>query len=324
MQYEENIFGPSDRLLETAILVLPESNMLSLAAALDPMRAANRRAGKLLFKWDFYTVDDRPAPLTSGLSIPAHPINTLNGADLLIVIAGFNIDSHTPPSMTTNLRRVAARCHAVAGIDGGPWVMAKARLLDQHRATTHWEDLEEFANRFDQIEVLRDRYVISGRMITSGGAAPAMDLMLHLISARHGRDLSTRVASAFIYDPSEDGTAPQRLTPTARLSRRHPLVARAVALMDANIEDPIPINTLADTLALSPRLLEQRFNAALGQSPQKFYASLRLSEAYRLAKDTSLSVQDIALRTGFASHASFGRAFQAAHGTSVRALRAAQ
>jgi len=60
---------------------------------------------------------------------------------------------------------------------------------------------------------------------------------------------------------------------------------------------------------------------ALGQSPKATYLALRLSEAHRLALDTSLPVQDIALATGFASQASFARAFSKAHGRSLRALR---
>ena len=70
-----------------------------------------------------------------------------------------------------------------------------------------------------------------------------------------------------------------------------------------------------------PNAQDRADAAALGQSPKATYLALRLSEAHRLALDTSLPVQDIALATGFASQASFARAFRAAHGRSVSALR---
>ena len=34
------------------------------------------------------------------------------------------------------------------GIEAGAWVLGLAGLLDGRAATTHWEDLEEFAARF--------------------------------------------------------------------------------------------------------------------------------------------------------------------------------
>ncbi|SEQ27210.1 transcriptional regulator, AraC family with amidase-like domain [Thalassovita taeanensis] len=320
----ENIFAPSEQPLSTALLLLDDSNMLSFAAALDPMRAANRRAGKPLFGWSFFSPTGTPARLTSGVTVPAQPIATLDRCDLLIVIAGFRVNEQATPALLASLRRLAPRCHALAGIDGGSWVLAGAGLLNGQRATTHWEDLEDFAARFDQVDLLRDRYVISGKYITSGGAAPAIDLMLHLIGARYGAGLARRVASAFIYDPDPHAaTTPQALSGTARLSRRHPLVARAVALMETHIEDPLPIADIASALAVSPRQLEAQFARALAMPPKRFYLDLRLSEARRLAQDTALPVQQIALATGFSSQASLARAFRAGLGLSVRDLRRA-
>ena len=49
---------------------------------------------------------------------------------------------------------------------------------------------------------------------------------------------------------------------------------------------------------------------------------LRLNEARRLALDTGLNVQDIAIRTGFSGPSTLARAFRKAFGQSVSDLRA--
>ena len=46
MKYANNIWQAGSKPLHVGLLLLDESNMLSLAAAVDPMRACNRRADR--------------------------------------------------------------------------------------------------------------------------------------------------------------------------------------------------------------------------------------------------------------------------------------
>ncbi|WP_438990938.1 GlxA family transcriptional regulator [Lentibacter sp.] len=307
--------------LDTAVLVLGDSNTLSFAAAVDPLRAANRRAGRALFSWRFVTPTEAPVRLTSGIEVHGTPLAAVEACDVLIVVAGFNLDAHATPHLLAALRRLAPRAGQIAAIDGASWLLARAELLNGQSATTHWEDLERFAARFEAVETLPHRFVQSGKFATAGAAMPGLDMMLRLIGEHFGARLAQEVAGAFLHDPSQPADLPQNPASRQSLARHHPAVARALALMQSHVETPLSIAALAARLSLSPRVLELRFKAALGQSPKATYLALRLSEAHRLALDTSLPVQDIALATGFASQASFARAFQKAHGRSLRALR---
>ena len=116
--------------------------------------------------------------------------------------------------------------------------MAQAGLLDGHRATCHWEDAEAFSRQFPAVYLVPDRYAISAPFATTGGASPCIDLMLHLITCRHGRALSERVASAFIYDPLHTGDAPQQMIATTRISSKHPRIARVLKQMENLIDSP--------------------------------------------------------------------------------------
>lgn len=315
-----NIFEPGGP-ITIGLLVLDAANTLSLAAVVDPLRAANRRAGRTLFSWIWLTPDGAPASLTSGLQVPGAALAPQTGLDALFVIAGFDLDLQSTPALLRKLRQIAQTGVTMIGVDGGPWILARAGILNKHRATTHWEDIEKFEIIFPEIDVTRDRFVIDGPMITTGGAGSALDLMLHLIHTRHGDALAMRTAGALIYEPDPSGNRPQSVTSPARLMARAPKVAQAIRAMEEHLEDPPSVAALAQQLGLSQRSLETRFQQALGTSPGAYFLTLRLDEARRLASDTALPVAEIALRTGFASAASFARAFKAAHGQSVTELR---
>lgn len=315
---------PDNRALNVSVLVLDDVNLLSLAAAVDPMRAANRHAGRVVFNWSYVTANGCAAKSTAGINIPGTAVANAPAPDILILVASFQIDLHSTAALHRELRRFARAGSVIVAVDGGGWILADAGLLDGRAATTHWEDLDRFATRFPRVQAVRDRFRISGRFLTTGGASPCLDMMLGLIRAHAGSDVAARVAGVFIYDPIHEGDAPQRLVPTAALARRAPLVARGIEILEARLDTPPKISDLAAELGVSRRSLEAQFKSALGQSPYAFGLALRLSEGRRLARDTNLSVQEIALACGFSTHAAFARAFNGAFGTSVSMLRKAR
>jgi transcriptional regulator GlxA family with amidase domain len=218
-----------------------------------------------------------------------------------------------------DLARLAPQFAQVMGVDAGAWAMARAGLLAGHRATVHWEDLEDFAAAHPEVEVVPDRWVIDGSRATAGGAAPAHDLMLHLIGCRHGAGLAGQVADSFLTE-TRPGHEPQ-IAPRRRGPRPDPRVAAAVARMQARLDAPEPVAATARAVGLSPRRLEGLFRAALGQGPGAYGLALRLQAAQRLVSDTRHPLAEIALRTGFSSASALSRAFRARFGVPPSALR---
>ena len=51
------IFTASDAPLSLDLLVLPDVSLLSLAAVMEPLRGANRVAGRRLFRWRLLSPD---------------------------------------------------------------------------------------------------------------------------------------------------------------------------------------------------------------------------------------------------------------------------
>ncbi len=287
--------------------------MMNVAAALDTMRAANRISRRQLFSWTVISLDQQAPMLSCNLPLQAQQsVEYEPLADALMIIAGFNVDKHLPTQQFSKLRQYSKKFALVIGIESGSWVMAKLGLLAGKKATTHWEDLEEFDRKFPNIKVRPDRFIIDGNCVTIGGASPTIDFILYWIRQRYGYTLALEVASVFLYDNSQNPNDPQPLVALGALQHHEPRVAASIRLMEANLDTPITIKTLAASseVKLSVRQLENLFHNIFAMSPKVYYLRLRLQTARRLVINTQLPIYEIAIRTGFSETAAFSRAFK--------------
>ncbi len=316
------IFSPSNDRLDIDLLVLPDVSMLSLASTMEPLRAANRASGRALYRHRLLSPNGRPVMTSGQLPIPVESaFDPEDIRDALIIVASFNIFRHSTPELMAKLRRVARRGVPIGGVEAGAWVIALAGLLGGFRATTHWEDLEEFAARFPDIDVRPDRFVIDGSRFTTGGASPALELMLNLIRTRQGYALALDVASIFIYDQSRAPEDPQPIVSVGRLDWNEPRVAKAIRLMEERIDQPLPIPAIARRSGVSARTMENLFLRTVGVPPRDYYLAMRLNAGRRLVLDGSRSMTEIAATVGFGSASAFARAFRSRFGESPRETR---
>lgn len=316
------VFLPDTNPLDVTVLVFSGASLMCVASTIDPMRAANRVSGSILFKWRIVSLDGEPAMMTCGLPIAVSgSFDASVKGDMLLVIGGFGTSDIARTTFTANLRRAVHHYQMIGGIEAGSWLLGRAGLLAGRKATTHWEDMEEFTAEFPESDIKPDRYVIDGPVFTSGGASPTFDLMLHLIRSRYGMSVALDVASVFIYDEAHTSSDAQPLVSLGRLDDVHPKLAGAIRLMEAHIDAPLTVGAIARRCGLSARSLEKIFAKAVGEGPGRYYLRLRLKVARRLVTDTKSPLADIAARTGFSSAAAFTRTFRSFEGKPPSAFR---
>lgn len=307
---------------KVTILALSESSMMTLSAIVDPLRAANRLSRLPLFSWQLVSVTGQPIELTCGIKIDADgTLDSKTAGDLLVVVAGFNERIHAPDSCLAALRSVAKKHTTIFGIEAGTWVLARAEIIRNNHVTTHWEDLESLKFTYPGLDVIGQRYVIDENIWTSGGASPALDMMLHYLRTTQNRSLALDVASAFVYNESSAASDTQAIVSLGRMEQAEPRLAHAVHLMEDNIEEPLSISEIAKQLKLSTRNLELLSNKHLGVAPGAYYLRLRLQAARRLVLDTNHPITDIAVRSGFNSASALSRAFKQRYGMSPLQMR---
>lgn len=97
-------------------------------------------------------------------------------------------------------------------------------------------------------------------------------------------------------------------------------VLAALKAMETHIEAPISRERLAQLAGMSLRQLE-RFKNQTGRGMRGHYLAMRLNRSRQLLRETSLSILEIALQTGFASASQFSRAFARAFEHSPREIQ---
>jgi len=305
-----------------AILVLPSFSNLTLAALMEPLRGANRWAGRPLFEWSTATERGEAIVSSSGLRIvPDRSIDSLDPFDALFVVASFDAERHTSERIKRFIRAAGRAGKLVGGLESAAYCLAAAGVLDGYEATTHWEDLLDFTERYPSVTVVPNRFVIDRGRVTSGGALPTFDLMLELLRRDHGLSLALGVSSTFIYEQEHGGQDPQQMVAAGRLRWQDPALVGAIRLMEENIENPMSINAIAEGVGIGARELLRRFSVKLNLSPKAYYTILRLALARRLLEHTEHPVSEIAIPCGFGSASAFARAFRERFGMNPSTFR---
>jgi len=304
------MFDAPDRPVDIDIIACPETTVILLASVIEPLRAANRIAGRTLYGWRIFSLDGKPVETTAGIGMPVDgAFRPGSEPNPLFIVSSYNWRRSNTTAMKMALSRAARHRSVISGIESGTWLMAEASLLDNHRVTVHWEDQEDFSTRFPQIEVVKERFVIDRRRMTAAGALATLDLMLEIIRRRQGYSMALEVSRAFLYERGGGGaeTGPAPSSVGLLDARLH----QALRLMEETIDQPLTMEQVAARTRISARHLQTLFQNGLGVSPHEHYLALRLNGARRMVIESDLSLADAATRTGFNSASAFSRAYRA-------------
>ncbi len=310
------VAGPQGRRRAFVFVLLDQFSFMPFAAAVEPLRIANRMSGQPLYRWQVVSESGQPVACSAGIAVAVDgPLPEVGRDDVVVLCAGLDVRAHTTPGLLSWLRRIARKGPVIGGLCTAAHVMAEAGLLDGRRATIHWENQDGFLEEFEDVDLTRSVFVIDGNRLTSAGGTAAIDLMLTLVADDHGRDLANAVADQLIYTTIRTDRDIQRLSIPTRIGVRHPRLAQVIARMEAAIENPASPADLAEAVGMSTRQLERLFRRYLNRSPKRYYMELRLARARNLLMQTDLSVINVALACGFSSPSHFSKCYRAHYGT---------
>jgi AraC family transcriptional activator FtrA len=250
------------------------------------------------------------------------PLAALSSADT-VVVPGLEAPwEPQDPELLDALAAAAARGARMVSLCAGAFVLGHAGILDGRQVTTHWALAEEFRAAFPAAQLVEHAmYVDDGQVLSSGGMLASADLCLHILRTDHGQAYANDVSRILISPPHRVGGQAQYAT-----ARSRPVSGPLGPVMEwvlDNLAEPLTVDVVARRAHMSPRTLERRFRAEVGESLQAWVSRHRVERARALLEETDLTITDVAHTSGFGSTQAMRRHFLAYAGASPRDYRAA-
>lgn len=277
-----------------------------------------------LFTWSLHSQDGKPVTTPARVTLAADAeIRADSQANLIWLpgiyieqgISGLLSDLHEMRALFPILRDRHAQGCVLAANCSATFLLAEAGLLDGGHGTTTWWLERAFRARYPKVELhlaeVLDEY---DNVLTSGAATSYLNMAYHLVERFAGQDIATGVAKTLLIDANRASQMPymQLLSLTLQDSQPHEnlLVQRAQKWMNQNHHLPFRLPALADFLAVSERTVIRHFQQTLETTPASYAQQIKMDVAKRLLETTTLTLEQVAERTGYSDPSSFRRLFK--------------
>lgn len=134
--------------------------------------------------------------------------------DILIVPGGVGqVEAMEDEATLTFIRDQYAGGAIVGSVCTGALILAKAGLLEGKSGTTHWMARGELGRM--GVDVVADRMVDEGQVITAAGVSAGIDMAIHLVARELGEEIAQRITLGSEYDPEPpfDCGSPEKADP---------------------------------------------------------------------------------------------------------------
>lgn len=296
------------------ILLLPGFSNLVLGAATAPLMATNSLMGddQYLIRYAGLNVDQVQAEAGNWLNVES--VVDIEQSHSLLICGGSPVSYRVDAELTTWLKENAYRYHLIAGLATGSLVMADAGLLSNHRAVLHWWEDGSIFERYPNIRICDESFILDRQRATSRGGTSTMDMMMLLLAKEHGGEVTESLIQHFIRARIGGTVKTHRKLLTEQQWQEQPKLKDAIELMLSNIEEPLSTDDISGHIGISRRQLERLFRKYLDSVPSKYYQQIRLERARQLLHQTKLSIMDIAMQCGYSSGAHLSTNYRSYYG----------
>lgn len=190
-------------------IVYPGFELLDLFGPLEMFTALGRA------QLEVAVVAERKGPVSAGtvadgpigLNIVAdYDFDDAPKLDLVLVPGGIGtVPELDNPRLLNFLKSRAAEAEITASVCSGSALLAKAGVLDGHRATSNKQVFKLATDQSDAVEwVEAARWVDDGPVVTSSGVSAGIDMSLAIIARLYGEEVAETIAVATEYTRHTD------------------------------------------------------------------------------------------------------------------------
>lgn len=274
--------------------------LTELAGVVDVLRLTNRVGARTIFEWDYKSIKGGLVASSSGAMVDTTPLGPRPNADYFCALGNLHADC-PDLSLGAAIATYTSRQARVVLLSEAASRYIAETDRDPARHTTHWENRAVLLERHGLFETKSALAVDTGAIMTGAGMGATVDLTLSIASQHTSSAVMMTVADVLLHERIRHHNTLQPFSGRSVLATGDATLDAAIALMQANIEFPLPISQIAADTKLSKRSLERKFNRILGTTPNGYYRELRLNKANNLLLNTDMRINEIGLACGFPS-----------------------
>jgi transcriptional regulator GlxA family with amidase domain len=307
--------------------ILSRSFTLSaFALFVDTLRLASDerdRSGRVAADWQVLGNDGHFVKSSCGVQVSTtSSFGDPTRFDYIVVVGGL-LDVPNPVDNETIrfLRKADAMSVPLIGLCTGTFILADAGLMAGHQCCISWLHQAEFRERFPDQHLRHDRlFNLDRRRGSCVGGSTSADIAASIVRQHIGRDAERNALEVLHIEKARSPDDLQTRRPL-QIETKEPRVRAALLIMERNVETPLSVSRLADSVGISRRQLERLFFSELHMPPARAHKMLRLSHAKRLLEHTRAPLIEIAVAVGFETASHFARTFKINFGESPTTMR---
>ena len=189
--------------INVGILIFDDVEVLDFAGPYEVFSIAESTASQKLFNVFTIAACKNPIFARNGLQvIPTFTFNDDINIDILVVPGGYGAETiqYKNEELINWIIEKDKNTIITASVCTGAIILAETKLLDNKKATTHWMDLERLRKDYPLIDVVDQKFVEAGKIVTSGGISAGINMSLYIIQKLFGIEISDNTAKRMDYD----------------------------------------------------------------------------------------------------------------------------
>jgi transcriptional regulator GlxA family with amidase domain len=306
---------------QIGILLYPDFQLLDAAGVTAAFEIANKLEGGAYHVTPL-SLHGGLVQSSSGIALDTVACSSSDFFDTFIVVGG---DGHKramkSPELLDYIRKQSRNARRICSVCSGAFLLAAAGLLDGCRVTTHWQQADLLKVLFPKVSVEDDAiYVHDGAVWTSAGISAGIDMSLALITKDLGEKIARRTAQQMVVFYHRPGGQSQ-FSALLEMGGGQERFDTLLSWVRSHLTQRLTVEILAAQASMSPRNFSRAFRNSVGVSPAKAVERLRLEAARERVEQSSLSIETIAVMTGFHDPERMRRAFLRAFGQPPQAIR---
>lgn len=198
----------------------------------------------------------------------------------------------------------------VASLCVGAFLLASTGLLDGKKCSTHWAFYNEFRETFPQVEVADGSIITDEQgLYSSGGANSYWNLLLYLLEKYTDRDTAILAAKYFAIDIDRNNQSAFAMF-KGQKDHKDQEIKQTQDFIEANYQDKISVDQLADSVAVSRRSFERRFKQATGNTVVEYLQRVKIEAAKRSFESSRKNINEVMYDVGYTDTKAFRTVFK--------------